>query len=131
MARVPARGVKIMARVDRKAERIKRHRRIRKRISGTADRPRLCVTKSLRHVYAQLIDDTAGRTLAAASTLDPELRDQVKGCNIPAATKVGELLAKRAKDLGIERVVFDRGGYPYHGVVAALADAARKGGLEF
>ena len=120
-----------MARVNRKAERIKRHRRIRKKVFGTADRPRLCVTKSLRHVYAQLIDDNAGRTLAAASKLDKELREVVHGCNIPAATKVGELLAERAKALGIERVVFDRGGYPYHGVVAALAEACRKGGLEF
>ena len=120
-----------MARVDRKAERIKRHRRIRKRISGTADVPRLCVTKSLRHVYAQLIDDETGRTLAAASTVDKELRGSVKGCNIPAAAKVGELIAARAVAQGITKVVFDRGGYPYHGVVAAVAEAARKGGLKF
>ncbi len=120
-----------MARIDRKAERVKRHRRIRRKISGTADRPRLCVTKSLRHVYAQLIDDTVGRTLVTASTLDPELRGSVKGCNIQSAIKVGELLAKRASERGIVKVVFDRGGYPYHGVVAALAEACRKGGLEF
>jgi len=120
-----------MAKIDRKAERIKRHRRIRKKVFGTPERPRLCVTKSLRHIYAQLIDDEAGRTLASASTLDAELRGEVRGCNIPAAARVGELLANRAKALGIERVVFDRGGYPYHGVVAALAEAARKGGLQF
>ncbi len=120
-----------MARVDRKTERVKRHRRIRKRISGTVDVPRLCVTKSLRHVYAQLIDDETGRTLVAASTVDAELQGDAGGCNIPAATKVGELIAKRAVERGIVRVVFDRGGYPYHGVVAALAEAARKGGLKF
>ncbi len=120
-----------MAKIDREAERIKRHRRVRRKVSGTPDRPRLCVTKSLRHVYAQLIDDEAGKTLASASTLDPELREEVHGCNIASATKVGELVAKRANKQGIMKAVFDRGGYPYHGVVAALAEAARKGGLEF
>jgi len=120
-----------MARIDRKAERIKRHRRLRRTLSGSAQRPRLCVTKSLHHVYAQLIDDETGRTLATASTVEAALRDEVTGCNIAAAKKVGTLLAQRAKDGEIEAVVFDRGGYPYHGVVAALAEACRKGGLTF
>jgi len=120
-----------MARIDRQAERVKRHRRIRKKVQGTGDRPRLCVAKSLRHVYAQLIDDESGRTLVAASTLDRELRETTHGCTVPAAAKVGELLSQRAKGQGIETVVFDRGGYLYHGVVASLADACRKGGLEF
>jgi len=120
-----------MAQFDRQAERAKRHRRIRKRVHGTAERPRLCVAKSLRHVYAQLVDDEAGRTLAASSTLDPEVRETARGCNVPAAAKVGEVLARRAKKQGIQAVVFDRGGYLYHGVVASLADACRKGGLEF
>jgi large subunit ribosomal protein L18 len=120
-----------MARIDRQAERVKRHRRLRKRVQGTGDRPRLCVSKSLRHVYVQLIDDSTGRTLVAASTLDPELREAARGCTIPSAAKVGELLSRRAKEQGIGTVVFDRGGYRYHGVVASLADACRKGGLEF
>lgn len=120
-----------MARIDRKEERIKRHRRLRKKVRGTGERPRLCVTKSLRHVYAQIIDDETGRTLVSTSTLDRELRETVSGCNIPAAEKVGELLARRALKSSVETVVFDRGGYLYHGVVAALAKAARKGGLRF
>jgi large subunit ribosomal protein L18 len=120
-----------MAMINRKAQRIKRHRRLRKKAHGTRERPRLCVTKSLRHVYAQLIDDEAGETLASASTVDKELQGMVRGCNISAAKKVGELLAKRAVKSGIETVVFDRGGYPYHGVVTALAEEARKGGLRF
>jgi large subunit ribosomal protein L18 len=120
-----------MARIDRQAERAKRHRRIRKKVYGTGDRPRLCIAKSLRHVYVQLIDDETGRTLAAASSLDKELRETVKGASVPTAAKVGELLGRRAREKGIERVVFDRGGYLYHGVVASLAEACRKGGLEF
>ena len=120
-----------MARVDRDADRRKRHRRLRKKTYGTKSCPRLCVTKSLRHLYAQVINDEAGSTLASASTLDRELRDAVTGCNIRSSEKVGELLAKRALNCGIETVVFDRGGYPYHGVVAALAEACRKGGLRF
>ncbi len=120
-----------MGRIDRKAERIKRHRRLRGRVHGTTERPRLCVTKSLHHVYAQLIDDEAGRTLAAASTLEATLRGEVTGCNIAAAQKVGALLTQRAKEKEIETVVFDRGGYPYHGVVAALAEACREGGMRF
>lgn len=120
-----------MGRIDRKAERIKRHRRLRRTVHGTAQRPRLCVSKSLRHVYAQVIDDEAGRTLVTASTVEVALRDEVTGSNIVAAQRVGALLAQRAKEKEIESVVFDRGGYPYHGVVAALADACRKGGLRF
>ncbi len=120
-----------MARINRRAERIKRHRRLRKKIYGTRVRPRLCVNKSLHHLYVQLIDDEAGQTLASASTLDPQLRGEVSGCNIPAAEKVGALLAERARAKEIEAVTFDRGGYLYHGVVATLAEACRKGGLRF
>lgn len=117
--------------LDRHARRERRHRRVRKRVLGTPERPRLCVYKSLRHLHAQIIDDLHGQTLAYASTLDRALRDQVKGPNIEAAKAVGKLIAERARERGIERVVFDRGGYPYHGVVKALADSAREGGLEF
>ncbi len=120
-----------MTPASRREERVKRHLRIRKALRGTGERPRLCVSKSLRHVYAQVIDDEAGRTLAAASTLDGVLRGSAKGCNVATAVKVGELLAQRAREKGIEAVVFDRGGYAYHGAVAALADACRKGGLRF
>jgi large subunit ribosomal protein L18 len=120
-----------MARVNRERERRKRHLRIRRRVTGTVERPRLCVRKSLRHVYAQIVDDAAHRVLVSASTLDPAVRGDVTGRNAAAAAKVGELLASRAVEQGIEQVVFDRGGYPYHGVVAALADACRKGGLRF
>lgn len=108
--------------------------RIRRRIQGTPERPRLCVFKSLQHIYAQIIDDTppeGSRTLVAASTLDPEIRDKINSDNIEAARLVGALIAKRALEKGIKKVVFDRGGYPYHGKVRALAEAAREGGLEF
>lgn len=108
--------------------------RIRRRILGTPERPRLCVYKSLHHIYAQIIDDTppeGSRTLVAASTLDPEIRGKIKSDNIEAARLVGVLIAKRALERGIKKVVFDRGGYPYHGKVRALAEAAREGGLEF
>ncbi|MCR4404653.1 MAG: 50S ribosomal protein L18 [Candidatus Acetothermia bacterium] len=118
-----------MARLTREQARQRRHRRVRKKIWGTAERPRLCVYKSLRHIYAQVIDDTTGRTLAAASTLDPQLNG-ARGCNIESAKAVGRLIAARARARGIESVVFDRGGYPYHGRVRALADAAREGGLK-
>ncbi len=91
----------------------------------------MCVNKSLRNIYVQLIDDETGHTVVAASTLDPQLTGEVSGCNIPAATRVGTLLAERARAKDIEAVVFDRGGYLYHGVVAALAEACRKGGLKF
>jgi len=120
-----------MGRIDRGKQRQKRHLRVRKRVIGTADRPRLCVRKSLRHVYAQLVDDASNRVLVAVSTLDPAVREEVNGSNAAAAAKVGDVLAARAAEKGIESAVFDRGGYPYHGVVAALADACRKGGLRF
>lgn len=123
-----------MAELSRNAQRIKRHMRIRRRIVGTPERPRLCVYKSLQHLYVQIIDDTqpgGSRTLVAASTLDPEIRDQVKSDNVEAARLVGKVLAQRARARGINKVVFDRGGYPYHGKVRALAEAAREGGLEF
>lgn len=124
----------LMAKLSRNEQRIKRHMRIRRKIMGTPERPRLCVFKSLRHIYAQIIDDTppeGSRTLVAASTLDPEIRDKIKSDNIEAARLVGALIAKRALEKGIKKVVFDRGGYPYHGKVRALAEAAREGGLEF
>lgn len=119
-------------REDRKAKRQKRHLRVRGRLRGTAERPRLCVFKSARHIYAQLIDDDAGRTLASASTCEPEMRQKVGyGGNVEAARAVGNLIAQRALEKGIKSVVFDRGGNLYHGRVAALAEGAREGGLEF
>ena len=120
-----------MQRTNRRAERVKRHRRIRKRVTGTEARPRLCIAKTLRHLYAQIIDDETGRTLAYASTLDHEGRDDVKGANVEAARALGKRLAARAIEKGVRAVVFDRGGYPYHGVVSAFADACREGGLKF
>lgn len=109
-----------------------RHDRVRKRVTGTADRPRLNVSRSLNNIYAQLIDDEKGKTLIVASTLDKELREAVKsGGNVEAAQAVGKLIAERAKKKKIKKVVFDRGGYQYHGRVKALAEAAREGGLEF
>jgi large subunit ribosomal protein L18 len=110
----------------------RRHRRVRKRVVGTSQRPRFNVFRSLKHIYAQVIDDTRGHTLAAASTLDPELRDKVKGLTKTEQAKlVGGLLAKRAMEHGVKEVAFDRGGYRYHGRVKSLAEAAREGGLEF
>jgi len=120
-----------MARFNRAAERLKRHKRIRRRIYGTNDRPRLCVTKTLRHLYAQAIDDESGRTIAQASTLEPEIRAQISGPNVAAAEKLGAILAERAASAGVEAVVFDRGGHPYHGVISSFAEACRKGGLRF
>ncbi|MBI3625681.1 MAG: 50S ribosomal protein L18 [Candidatus Rokubacteria bacterium] len=109
-----------------------RHLRVRGRIGGTAARPRLSVFRSLKHMYAQLIDDEAARTLVFVSSQSPELRAKLKnGGNVAAAKVVGELVAQKAKALGIERVVFDRGGYQFHGRVKALADGARGGGLIF
>ncbi|HID53473.1 MAG TPA: 50S ribosomal protein L18 [Anaerolineae bacterium] len=120
-----------MAVKSRKA-RQRRHRRIRARISGTADRPRLNVFRSIDHIYAQLIDDEAGRTLVSASTIDVELRGDLNGkTKKEQAALVGEKVAERAKAAGISTVIFDRGGYLYHGRVKALADGAREGGLEF
>ncbi|OUM95067.1 MAG: 50S ribosomal protein L18 [Thermobacillus sp. ZCTH02-B1] len=122
----------MITKIDKNKARLKRHLRIRKKISGTAERPRLSVFRSAKHIYAQLIDDEKGITLASASTLDKELRGKIaNGGNVEAARQVGELIAKRAKAKGIDKVVFDRGGYLYHGRVKALADAAREGGLEF
>ncbi len=120
-----------MATVDRKKERLRRKLRIKYKIRGTAERPRLCVYKSLKHIYAQIIDDENERTLVSASTLDIDLRDKVKGCNIASAKVVGEAIAKKALEKGIKKVVFDRNGYIYHGKVKALADSAREAGLKF
>lgn len=108
------------------------HRRVRVRVEGTENRPRLSVFRSLKHIYAQVIDDREGRTLASASSLDKQVRQQAAyGGNIAAAKVVGKVLGERAKQAGVTRVVFDRGGYQYHGRVKALADAAREAGLEF
>ncbi|MGI9033646.1 MAG: 50S ribosomal protein L18 [Acidimicrobiales bacterium] len=107
----------------------RRHRRVRKRVRGTPDRPRLAVFRSNKHVTAQVIDDVAGRTLAAASTVEADLRTVATG-NREAAAKVGRLVAERARAAGVERVVFDRGGFQYHGRVAAVAEAARQAGLD-
>jgi large subunit ribosomal protein L18 len=115
---------------DKREARLRRHRRVRKKVRGTAARPRLAVFRSNRHISAQLIDDLTGRTLACASTVEAELRTGGTG-NRAAATAVGRLVAERAKAAGIERVTFDRGGFLYHGRVAALAEAAREAGLEF
>ena len=109
--------------------RARRHLRVRKKISGTADRPRLAVKLSARHIFAQLVDDRSGSTLAAASTLDSGIRD-AGGDKTAKARQVGELLARRAQDAGVAVAVFDRAGYAYHGRVAALADGAREGGLK-
>jgi large subunit ribosomal protein L18 len=121
-----------MAKLSRSKARIRRHRRVRKYIAGTPERPRLAVFRSLAETYAQVIDDQAGHTLAAASTVDSDLRGKVDGKNkTEQARLVGELVGKRAKDKGIIKVVFDRGGFRYVGRVKALADGARESGLEF
>lgn len=111
------------------AQRIKRHNRVRGKISGTAERPRLCVFRSENHIYAQVIDDVAGNTLAAASSVEKGFEGN--GGNVEAAKKVGLKVAERCLEKGIDTVVFDRGGYIYHGRVQALAEAAREGGLKF
>ena len=109
-----------------------RHTRVRAKVSGTVEKPRLCVFRSLNNIYAQIIDDTAGHTLASAGSLDPEIKGQLTDKNkTESAELIGSLVAKRALNSGISRVVFDRGGYKYHGRVKALADGARKAGLEF
>ena len=109
-----------------------RHFRVRKKVVGTAERPRLNVYRSVKQIYVQIIDDFAGKTISAASSLDKDLKGQISsGGNIEAAKIVGSLIAKRAVDKGLKQVVFDRGGYIYHGRIKALADAAREGGLEF
>ena len=114
----------MVKKTDRKMERRRRHIRVRRKVSGTAERPRLCVYRSNANIYAQIIDDVAGNTLVQASTLDKEIK-------IKHAKELGTLIAKRAADKKIKTVVFDRGGYIYHGVVKELAEAAREGGLEF
>jgi large subunit ribosomal protein L18 len=117
---------------DRREARRRRHLRVRKKVFGTPERPRLNVFRSSKHIYAQVIDDRAGHTLVAASSIDPELRGQLKnGATVEAAQRVGELVARRALAAGIRKVRFDRGGYLYHGRVKALAEGARAGGLEF
>ncbi|TDL60773.1 50S ribosomal protein L18 [Paenibacillus amylolyticus] len=117
---------------DKNKARLKRHLRVRKKIQGTAARPRLNVFRSGKHMYAQIIDDVAGVTIASASTVDKELSPDIKnGASVESARKVGELVAKRAKDKGVSNIVFDRSGYLYHGRIAALAEAAREAGLEF
>jgi len=118
--------------VSREITRRRIHDRIRRRVRGGAATPRLNVHRSTRHIYAQLVDDSRGHTLVAVSSLDNEVRGNLKGGgNVAAAKGVGQVLAKRAKQLGVSRVVFDRGGYAYHGRIKALADAAREGGLQF
>ena len=118
-------------RPDTRAVRQARHRRVRRRLSGTAERPRLAVFRSLSHIYGQIIDDTSGQTLAAASDLEPDLRAALDGTKSERARRVGQELAARAQAKGITAVVFDRGGCLYHGRVKALADGAREGGLKF
>ena len=119
----------MITKTNRKMERARRHARKKKKISGTAERPRLCVYRSNTNLYVQVIDDVAGKTLVSASTLDKEVK--TKYANKEAAKEVGALIAKRALEKNIKDVVFDRGGYIYHGVVKELAEAARNGGLNF
>ena len=114
---------------EKKEIRRRVHQRIRRKLQGTTERPRLAVFRSVAHIYAQVIDDTAGQTLVSASSVDKGAR--TNGGNVAAAKAIGKAVAERAKEKGIQRVVFDRGGYPYHGRVKALADAARAAGLEF
>ena len=117
---------------SRQKIRVKKHRRMRNHLSGTAQRPRLAVFRSNNHMYAQIIDDTVGKTLVAASTLEKDVKAEIeKTNNVDAAAYVGTVIAKRAVEKGIKAVVFDRGGYIYHGKIKALADAAREAGLEF
>ena len=119
-------------RIDRKAENKKRHLKVRRRVTGTSERPRLSVYRSLMNIYAQIIDDTKGVTLVSASTKDGGLKgDLTAGSNIEAAQAVGKAIAQKAIEKGIKQVVFDRGGHIYHGRIKALADAAREAGLEF
>jgi large subunit ribosomal protein L18 len=123
---------KPVRKLSRNAHRQRVHLRVRQRVVGTAQRPRLCVHRSLGHIYAQVIDDHSSRTLASASSLDKQTRGQTKGGgNIAAAKVVGKVVAERALAAGIQQVVFDRGGYVYHGRVQALANAAREAGLQF
>ena len=122
----------MIGKINKNQERLKRHKRVRNKISGTAESPRLSVYRSLNHIYAQLIDDVKGNTLVTASTLDKAVKGALDGKDKKAqAYEVGKLLASKAKEKGIETVVFDRGGYLYTGRVASLADGAREGGLKF
>jgi len=121
-----------MAKHSRNTQRLRRHRRVRSKVAGTAERPRLNIFRSLNQIYAQVIDDSSGSTLAAASTLQDSLKSKLKGLSKTEQAKlVGEAVAAAAKEKGIKQVVFDRGGYRFHGRVRALAEAARKAGLEF
>ena len=118
--------------LSRDAQRRRVHARVRTRVSGTPERPRLCIYRSLGHIYAQIIDDRSGRTIISASSLDKETKKNLKGGgNIASAKAIGKIIADRAKAAGVVKVVFDRGGYKYHGRVKALADAAREAGLQF
>ena len=122
----------MVSKKTRSEVRVKKHNRLRKRFAGTAERPRLAVFRSNNHMYAQIIDDSAGNTLVAASTLSADVKSQLeKTNNVEAAAKLGEIIAKKALDKGITNVVFDRGGFLYHGKVQALAEAAREAGLNF
>ncbi len=122
----------ILAEIDKRLARIKRHKRVRKNISGSSERPRLCIFRSLKHIYAQVIDDKEGITLVSLSTLNPEIKRKEKyQGNIKAAKILGSLLAKKLEEKGIKKVVFDRGGYLYHGRVKAVAESARKGKIIF
>lgn len=118
---------------SRRSERIRKHKIIRQKVKGTEERPRLCVFRSNKNIYAQIINDVMGSTIVATSSLDPEVKKQLKssGNNIERASIVGSVIAKKALEKGIKKVVYDRGGYLYHGRVKALAESARSGGLEF
>ncbi|MEK7294922.1 MAG: 50S ribosomal protein L18 [Actinomycetota bacterium] len=116
---------------QRHSGRLRRHRRVRKKITGTTERPRLAVYRSNKHISIQVIDDLVGRTLASASTVEPDQRKLGSGSTVEAAQRIGALVAERAKAVGIKEVVYDRGGFLYHGRVAAAAEAAREAGLEF
>ncbi len=122
----------ILTEIDRRLARIKRHKRVRKNISGSSERPRLCIFRSLKHIYAQVIDDKKGTTLVSLSTLDPEIKGKGKyQGNVKVAEMLGSLLAKKLEEKGIKKVVFDRGGYLYHGRVKAVAESTRKGKIVF
>ncbi len=126
MARVSVR------RISRDEHRRRIHERVRTRVAGTPERPRLCVYRSLGHIYAQVVDDRGGKTLVSASSVDKEIKKQLKGGgNVASAKVIGKAIAERAKAAGVVKVVFDRGGYKFHGRVKALADAAREAGLQF
>jgi large subunit ribosomal protein L18 len=120
-----------VAKLRREEARLRRHRRVRKKVFGTLERPRMAVYRSLKHIYIQLVDDTRGVTLLSASSLDPDFPKELRGSNRDGAKAVGSLAAQRALAKGITSVVFDRGGYLYHGRLKALAEGAREGGLQF